>query len=322
MTRVVFVTSSPSRRPEFQISTFGIEDSSRKLIFRKRASSIHSKDYVLQMEKTYNTLRGISSKHFRTSKILSINKEIGSIDFEFVEGPSLEKELLSAIINNNNKAAANLIRQWMQISKDISRSTRNHDHQYEKSYFGPKLFEYFSGDGCIKPGLLDINFDNVIVSDKKLVLIDYEWCFQHCLPTKFVVTRALVWFCKRHSGVFSVHADRLDLVSFGEDLVIPRFILDEYLDEDSIRNVLIIEWKFLQSRITGMNNTDLVQEISKIKLASATKPVMAVEQLEDTLDKLEKVSDHNERVTQELKSIKESRSYRLASFIAKLRRTV
>lgn len=322
MSRVVFITSNPSRRPEFQISTLGLKDNSGGLTFRKQASSAHSRDYLLQMEKTYRTLREVTSKHFRTSKILNVDKKLGIIDFEFVEGPSLEKELLSAIINNENGAAAALIKQWRQISKAISPSAKRHDHRYDKSYFGPKLFEHFSGDGCINPGLLDINFDNVIISNNKLVLIDYEWCFEHCLPTKYVVTRALVWFCKRHSGVFSVHADRLDLVSFGQDLVIPRFIFEDYLDEVSVRKVLEIEWEFLQNRITSVSRTDLAQEINKLKIADATKPLLAVEQLEATMVELEKVSKHNERVSQELTNIKKSRSYKLASSIAKLRRIV
>lgn len=243
MSRTVFLTSNYGRKPEFQLRTVATANGS-SYGFKKVAICEEAQAHLSSIQKTYDWLKqnGLDS-HFASAKTIQ-----GDVHFEQVKGRGIESLLIDAVLDNDEAATEELLKQYRDfLKKLVVKSKSGHSHDYDTSIFGTGLFEKFHGSECIRLGILDLNFDNVILSGKNLKAIDYEWSFDHCLPLEYIYARSVMWFGMRYAHQLKLHSQRIDIVAYSNDLYLPAsFEKIIPLKPDVLKYAYEIEWKFFQ----------------------------------------------------------------------------
>lgn len=311
--RVIFSTSSRSRKPEYQIQTTCSSRDGR-LLFSKQAISKRSVSHINQIYHAYAKLQPFEDETLHFARIT--NHSVGVVEFEFVEGENLESMLLRAILVNDTLSQDLIINTFTAVlEKLVVNKNAKHKHDYDSEVLGGNLYNKFRGSRCIYPGLFDCNLDNIITDGSMLHFIDYEWCFDYCIPYDLVVSRAFMWFFIRHRETLILYSESLDMVTISENIIIPRNLyikLHKYIDKFQL--VVAIEWKHFQKHVNGMD----CQALPRIHRAKkVNKKLFALEELQH-LRKTNKIINNENKelklrvsmVGDELEEIKRSKSYR------------
>ncbi len=325
MNRIVFVTSSPTREPGFQTKTLAIKGADG-LFFRKQALTNESKDHILALQGTYDKLSGRTGEKALFAKPTNVSPAGGYVDFKHVKGISFEKILLDAALQNNPAGQLEVIARYEEVLKKLIAGGGPHDHSRFEKIFGPDLYENFKDSRCVHPGLLDCNFDNLIDNKGSVTVIDYEWCFDFCLPYDYLLGRALMWFSLRHAEILKMNSKKLNLVAVSDELLFDEQVYKKYANTiKQIPTILDIEWAYLQKWINGGDYNNDISPYRKPKKYSE-KYMFALDSLEQhgkEVSRLNKQINRSEeeaaRTAMELGLIKASRSYKLLKKAGKLK---
>ena len=209
--KVLYSRHSIERRQERQIRTDLEETSEGERVISKYPANDSARGHLENMARSYERLSSVlSGTKFRPNALKRINDGDGNLkklEFEYLNGPTLEDELNICRNEKRTDDALMVIKSFC----DTLRSAR------DMTDFSPsERFTEIFGNADVPEGLkcmpvtdVDMIFTNIIC-DKWWNIIDYEWTFDFPIPVDFVIYRAVFYYTRETgSGAF----DGLDLFS-------------------------------------------------------------------------------------------------------------
>ena len=173
-TQAKFSVFQNKRRNNFQLSTKIYDNYSIKT-----AMSNESSEHIDQMLKTYETLEKSPLKK-KINVVMPRQISKTRLRFDFVEGETLENELLQAILDNNKSKAKSILMNYLKMLDALPKEKTNPSENGEYiKIFGDKYNKKVS---CYKYVPIDLNLDNIITNKNQLHLIDVEWFFEFPVP--------------------------------------------------------------------------------------------------------------------------------------------
>ncbi len=217
------------RKDQFRIGTYFLRDSDEKIVVQKQAQTSEANNHILQMIATSNLLKKLGIKHLEPrlnskSKDSTVAEPLASIAYPLVSGQTLERTLLEALLNNKLELAKKMVASVFSIIDQLPSSKINPSKN--KGFVDIFGNHYDKEVECVKPGIIDLNLDNFIVSDnKKLTLFDYEWVFDFYVPKEFLKARLLIsFFGPKYSDILRRNYKKLQLNEMFNGIVIPKTI--------------------------------------------------------------------------------------------------
>lgn len=226
----------------------------------------------------------------------------GCVYMDKVDGIELEDAIVDSILAGDEKETNKLLDTYESIISSISVKLKNIKSKKFPGVFGGKLEEYFDTKKVIYPGVIDLNFDNIIIGKDGPKIIDYEWSFNECVPADYVLYRAIMWLSIRYSHLFKLNSRKIKFMSISDDMLLPKFIFDRYKNLlTHLQNSYDLERNYFQP----WANPDTIKEI-KIELKEYSGSLKF--SLDDLVEAKHSISSLNERiklVLSEKESLKE-----------------
>ena len=180
-----FIKYSNDRSEEFSIRTDICIDANGKRSIRKVGLTdeaiVHLKNMMFwktKMEEMYGSQIAVNK----------YEENENGLSFEFIHGESLQNILIRYLEYDDYKNFENWIMRFYKLLLSSSKQI----------YVETPEFRRVFGNVDLPKGLLsstvsniDMIFSNILIDEKKINVIDYEWVFDFCIPTKFVLFRSL-----------------------------------------------------------------------------------------------------------------------------------
>lgn len=181
--QIAYVKLPLTRRREFCIET-RIDEKDGKKVVTKRPVFPEAAAHLDKMVDFYD-------KHptYLGYKVAPVRKEGEVLDFDYVEGVTLEQKILDALHAGNIGKAEAIIAAFAAHIRSGAELYASFDFPEFERMFGrvPKGQSFL----CQKVSNVDMIFSNVIVSGDDQTLIDYEWVYDFPVPVDFIIWRAL-----------------------------------------------------------------------------------------------------------------------------------
>ncbi len=193
--KLLYARFNKHRLPHFQIGTY-LAREQNKLIVIKEALTNDALLYIEKINAGYLLLAETLNSNVLKLPVL-LHKDKKSIQFEYINGKSLEELMFLAFLDDNKTAFLAALDNYLFILK---------------SAFKIHQTPVFSGELCaalnlqpddkvwtmplqsISPATLDIIPDNILRSEDKYFFIDTEWVFEGAIPLNFLIYRTLYYF--------------------------------------------------------------------------------------------------------------------------------
>ncbi|MCR5282026.1 MAG: hypothetical protein K6E18_01540 [Lachnospiraceae bacterium] len=195
---------SNERRQEMQIRTDVYKDRVTKGAFTYMANQ-HILDLGDLAKKLESAIAGLSviGQPIALNTITAMDEAAAVAQFAYVEGESLESRLDLMVANGEASAAAKLMLNFVSRLRSLPTLV-----PFESSYEFRRWFGDISEDKirCLDEAgnelpvmslpVTDIDMipQNIMLTDEKAILIDYEWTFSCAVPVDYVVFRFLYYF--------------------------------------------------------------------------------------------------------------------------------
>ena len=315
MDRIVFAAFNTSRRPEFQLKTLATKDNRGNISFSKTCFGEGSEKVLEGMSKLQTEIQKVAPS-VKVGK--STLKDKSTLNMAYIPGIDLEHRLLDAVIANNHESVEKLLSIYDNLLDALSSSVKP-PHRYRNDVFGPAFYKKFTKSTMVQPGLLDLMFDNIIISNSKPIIIDYEWSFDHDLPRDYIVARALLWFGQRHAQLFKLHSRRINVIKLADNIYRPEAILTRYKHiHYAFKATLEIEWRYFQPWVSGKQAGALnTPSLDESYVNSADQPIFALDELEsmshELMDAINQVHEYERiigNLRQDLEAITNTTYYK------------
>lgn len=182
MKHVVYVKSSDKRSKLFRIQTIiFLEDGVKKVV--KEALNNESQEHLDKMYENY-----LSMKRNDVYIPVPTTYSNGKIYFDFIDGKSIESILDECLMAKKFKRAIAVIKDIFKQFEVFQVAPYYKTDEFIK-VFGEIEFE--STYLCLEESNVDLIFQNLIVSNDKLYMIDYEWIFKFPIPYRYIMYRAI-----------------------------------------------------------------------------------------------------------------------------------
>jgi hypothetical protein len=178
---ILYSKINNSRRPKFKLITT-IELIDNKKIVRKKILSSQAKGFLESFMSKYDLLK----QNKPELKIIKPELVDGTIVFDYIEGQTVMYEIEMAARNGREDQVVELINKY-NISENFEIDKKG-DSLPSGEVFGTHRN---NEKNWVRPGLLDLNFDNLIVSGDNLYIFDYEWLWDFALPKDYIFFRAV-----------------------------------------------------------------------------------------------------------------------------------
>lgn len=182
----LYIKLNNSRKAEYSLRT-EIWRKGEEFWVSKTAESKEGKIFLKQIYETYKKLSLLNLPFIVNNAFLN---DKGLLQMEYIEGKSLLSELEDTIKSNGVNEFTNTLKFFEQniLNKLPSK----------ESFLDKDFYNIFGKDNgktkyeIIKPGVLDLNLDNLIKDKKgKIHLIDYEWTFDFGIPKRYILYRTI-----------------------------------------------------------------------------------------------------------------------------------
>lgn len=195
--KLIFCKSTEKRRREFQIYTCIMQNDDRVRYVIKKPVSERAKAHIERMAINFHMLNTILP-----GQVVSCKNEKEGIVFPYIEGISFNEILKKELSSNEELAHWNRsLNKWKQLLIGNVNNIVPFDNSLE--------FQQIFGDGkllCGEKALRITNFDciaqNIILSNNKKYIIDYEWVYDFPIPLDFTFYRVLKQFYTDCKGKF------------------------------------------------------------------------------------------------------------------------
>ncbi|WP_312833471.1 glycosyltransferase [Sedimentibacter saalensis] len=189
MQKVIFTKYSNERDDKFKIKTSIIKNENDLLIVEKSPLLSEGKPHINNMYKSFKDLTNIYP-----GDMVKINKcefKDNSVQFEFLEGETLEKKLDDLLSIKNFKGLYELISYYYKVIYSISDLKIFEKTESFTKIFGNVNLPYGIMSSSISN--IDIIFSNIIINSNWNI-IDYEWTFSFPVPLNYTIYRAINYY--------------------------------------------------------------------------------------------------------------------------------
>jgi len=189
------------RKEEFQVETRIVTDGSTRYVVKKAltaAANKHIDDIISNGARLTGSMKGS-----RVKLPAVIEKGPDHIRSEFIEGVSLEKMALEALIAKDKDRFLSLIDDY----KLMLYGSFLTDKKPPSSLSSSPLFKGVDPSAlppeleCLKYPVIDPILENFIIKDGVYYLVDYEWTLGSDVPVAFVLYRGLLYFYKKYKAL-------------------------------------------------------------------------------------------------------------------------
>lgn len=225
MDRLIYSKFSNERNSKYAIETSIVENDSARWVCKKPLYE-EGKQHFENMKSAYLGLTTMFPKG--ELAIQPYEEADDGMRFPYVEGADMESLLHDTYNSQGYEAVLRRIKEYFDMIKKYSSTEMFEKTNEFVQMFGD--FDFPQETKCGKFNNLDYGFANVIISENRQTLIDYEWTMDFPIPLEFLLYRAL------HYYVYTC-PESVALVKNGifEDL---RF------DEENIEKYLKMEQNF------------------------------------------------------------------------------
>jgi hypothetical protein len=312
MSQAIYSRSQIVRKREFAIITL-IKKTPSGLVVHKRALFPEARAHIQRLGRNFEVLRKeLRVKNLAVVAPIAVNEN--EITFPFIHGETLEGRLVEQLMNEDTKGALESVQTVRNVIENLgTREVNPCESSGFRAVFGSS---YASKTVCVRLGLLDVNLDNFIVADDGTIhLIDYEWLFDFPIPKHFVLSRMLFYFVRNQQDLLRfIASEKLPMVPFYKERVIPEFMLDRFRSELSPEETFLMAESNLQSAIVDVPSVFGAR--TGPQLHRPTKPSRGdIGVMQEQLAALRRDAVELQR---QLRMIRNSRSYRLARMLARL----
>lgn len=182
-----YVKYSNQRKKEFSIVTTINEINGEKFVLKK-ALNIEAIDHLNKMVSYYNCFNSLNNSISLCPIKVIDNK---TVRFEFIKGETFSK-IISTYIKN--KDYGNLINEIYELKKGLLENGKVQCFHMTDEFnhvFNVNL-ENMDLTACSHSNI-DLIFDNILISDEKKIVIDYEWTFDFPIPNEYILYRSLFY---------------------------------------------------------------------------------------------------------------------------------
>lgn len=191
MEKLIYTKYSNERTPRFAIRTDIYEDEQGRRWVRKYADTETARPHIEHIQTVYEQMQ----TQFAGSRFVPNKAELHPeyIEFEYVEGETLEKQLDAYLAADDQEGFAALVNTYADEVRRVygvseATGTAHEDTSAYAETFGtvtlPTPVPMAQGVD------IDLVFANIIVTGDTWTAIDYEWTFDFAVPVDFLLWRA------------------------------------------------------------------------------------------------------------------------------------
>jgi hypothetical protein len=217
--QVIYAKYNNYRKPIFRLSTSIIKDNNGFQYVEKKALSDFAVPHIQNMRSYAQRLTQFYDIDEMCMPFADESKKTDCISFPFCQGVSLEQLLLNALHENDMC----LFYKYVDLCKVfIDKSPKHLVASYPVSGlpFAESMDLIISNCECFQFVNIDMIPSNLFVDNKKMIMFDYEWCFDN-VPVQYVYFRTIYVFAVTNQlpdtlvkdiyTYFGVSLDQLDL---------------------------------------------------------------------------------------------------------------
>lgn len=191
MEKLIYTKYSNERSTRFAICTDIYEDEQGRRYVRKYADTEAARPHIEHIQTVYEQMQ----TQFRGSRFVPNKAELHPeyIEFEYVEGETLEKQLDAYLAADDQEGFEALVNTYADEVRRVygiseATGTAHEDASAYEEAFGtvtlPTPVPMAQGVD------IDLIFANIIVTGDTWTAIDYEWTFDFAVPVDFLLWRA------------------------------------------------------------------------------------------------------------------------------------
>lgn len=189
MDKIIYSKFSNERSPKFAIQTNIIKEDDCEYRVTKTAvfeeAKIHIQKLLLWQEK----LTDLFKDTILEPCYCEVQNDIAT--FKFVHGKTLECILDEYLSRKKFEHIFELIKKYFFVCRSCANKSFIITDEFEE-IFGN--VDFSKDTKCCSVSDVDMIFSNIIESDGKWYLIDYEWCFDFPVPVEYILYRTIHYY--------------------------------------------------------------------------------------------------------------------------------
>lgn len=189
---LIYAKYSNNRRKKFQIKTAIYKELDKKIV-NKVAIYDEGIEHLKNIEQNYISL----CNEYKNCKINQcMKREKNSLSFKYEEGITFDKLLLKLLEYNELEKFIDKLFWYKELLKDFSfkKLDKFYFTKEFKNIFGDEYDKGLQNYDTLKVSNIDMNFDNIVMDDDKITIIDYEWVYTFPIPIDYIIYRAILTF--------------------------------------------------------------------------------------------------------------------------------
>lgn len=211
MEKLIYTKYSNERSTHFAIRTDIYEDEQGRRYVRKYADTEAARQHIEHIQTVYEQMQ----TKFRGSRFVPNKAELHPeyIEFEYVEGETLEKQLDAYLAADDQEGFAALVKTYADEVRRVygvaeATGTAHEDVSAYAEAFGtvtlPTPVPMAQGVD------IDLIFANIIVTGDTWTAIDYEWTFDFAAPVDFLLWRAGKVYLENYANRACISEERMN----------------------------------------------------------------------------------------------------------------
>ncbi|WP_040952371.1 hypothetical protein [Gorillibacterium massiliense] len=193
---IEYVKYNPFRKKEFALKTV-IENENGKVRVKKKSVNIEAEQFIRKISDNRQLLKNVYKKLVVCGAELHDNEII----FEYAQGITLQESILMSIESNDKKGFIDYLYEYKEVLTDHGEIQLKKTSDINDEFcavFGVLSKEYTFE--YLPVSNIDVSFDNLVVNDGKLTMIDYEWVFTFPIPFNYIVYRNIIAFYNKFNS--------------------------------------------------------------------------------------------------------------------------
>lgn len=190
--QLLYTKYSSGRSKQFSIQTRIVRDRDGKNIVYKKAEYVEGQKHLGHIAEAARRLDDVWEEYGQFSVNRCVSRD-GRVEFEYLQGITVEEELDGLLSQGNTQEAAKVLR---EAAGRICGSARTEEFKVTpefKQVFGEAQIP--AGEPSFTVADVDLIFSNLRkTADGKWNVLDYEWTFFFAVPVKYILFRALHYY--------------------------------------------------------------------------------------------------------------------------------
>ena len=188
MEKVLYAKYSNQRKREFAIATIILEKDNIKHVL-KRALYPKENENLKNMQMAFRSLENIFKQtSFKVAACEYVGE--GLVRFDYIQGLTLEEYIRDKMSDGDFEGVCDELK---RLVDELFANSYLHNFEVSDTFidiFGERDFSHTLH--AFDLSNVDMIFDNLIINDKRFVMVDYEWVFEFMIPIEFILFRSFL----------------------------------------------------------------------------------------------------------------------------------